>query len=367
MNFTPQQGAAIQRITAWARQRGGPQVMRMFGYAGTGKTTLAKEVAAAMPGTVFAAYTGKASLVLTLKGCPASTIHRMIYKVRTDEVTGQATYTLNPDSPAATAPLICVDEVSMVDALIGRDLLSHGTKVLVLGAPAQLPPVKGTGFFITGEPDIMLTEVHRQAQDNPIIQMSMTVRTGGHLALGEYGTSRVIRRRDIDRDAMRDIAMAADQILVGRNATRTALNKRVRQIKGNETWQPVNGDKLICLRNNHMKGLLNGGLWEASQVSVSGDTVNMRVTSLDDGSMAPLDVETPGLYFEDRQQELHWKDRKEADEFTYGYAITVHKSQGSQFNNVLLMDESQAFREDAARHLYTGLTRAADRVTVVID
>lgn len=366
MNFTPQQGAAIQRITAWARQRGGPQVMRMFGYAGTGKTTLAKEVAAAMPGTVFAAYTGKASLVLTLKGCPASTIHRMIYKVRTDEVTGQARYTLNPDSPAAFAPLICVDEVSMVDDPIGRDLLSYGTKVLVLGDPAQLPPVKGTGFFITGEPDIMLTDVHRQAQDNPIIQMSMTVRTGGRLELGEYGASRVIRRSDIDRDTMRDIAMAADQILVGRNATRTALNKRVRQIQGNDTWHPVNGDKLICLRNNHMKGLLNGGLWEASQVSFYGDDVNMRVTSLDDDSMAPLDVETPGLYFEDRQQELHWKDRKEADEFTYGYAITVHKSQGSSWPNVLLFDESSAFREDAAKHVYTAITRASERITIVI-
>ena len=367
MRFTPQQGAAIQRITAWARQRGGPQVMRMFGYAGTGKTTLAKEVAAAMPGTVFAAYTGKASLVLTLKGCPASTIHRMIYKVRTDEITGQAEYTLNPDSPAAVAPLICVDEVSMVDDPIGRDLLSYGTKVLVLGDPAQLPPVKGTGFFITGEPDIMLTEVHRQAQDNPIIQMSMTVRTGGRLVTGEYGTSRVVRRRDIDRDALRELAMGADQILVGRNATRTLLNKRVRQIQGNDTWPPVDGDKLICLRNNHSKGLLNGGLWEASRVSVSGADVNMRVTSLDDDSMAPLYVETPGLYFEDRQQELHWKERKDADEFTYGYAITVHKSQGSQWQDVLLFDESSAFREDAARHLYTAITRAADRVTVVVD
>jgi len=367
MKFSQQQGEAVKRVIDWARQRGGPQVFRLFGYAGAGKTTLAKAVAEAIPGTLFAAFTGKASLVLSLKGCPASTIHRMIYKVRQDDVTGAAEYRLNPDSPAATAPLICVDEVSMVDELIGRDLLSYGTKVLVLGDPAQLPPVNGAGFFIDAQPDIMLTEIHRQALDNPIIQMSMTVRTGCRLVPGEYGGSRVIQRGDITRDEMRELAMGADQILVGRNITRTALNKRVRQIKGRENWTPVEGDKLICLRNNHLKGLLNGGLWEASRVHVSGSNVNMRVTSLDDSTMAPLDVETPGLYFEDRQAELHWKVRKDSDEFTYGYAITVHKSQGSQWPSVLLFDESSAFREDAARHLYTGITRAADRVTVVVD
>ena len=58
----------------------------------------------------------------------------------------------------------------MVDEDLGRDLLSFGKPVLVLGDPAQLPPVKGGGFFTEAEPDVMLTEVHRQAADNPIIR-----------------------------------------------------------------------------------------------------------------------------------------------------------------------------------------------------
>ena len=75
----------------------------------------------------------------------------------------------------------------MVDEELGRDLLSFGRKVLVLGDPAQLPPVKGGGFFTEAEPDVMLTEVHRQAADNPIIRLSMAIREGGQIERGIYG------------------------------------------------------------------------------------------------------------------------------------------------------------------------------------
>ena len=86
----------------------------------------------------------------------------------------------------------------MVDEELGRDLLSFGKKVLVLGDPAQLPPVKGGGFFTEAEPDVMLTEVHRQAADNPIIRLSMTIREGGQVPRGVYGESRVIGRDGLD-------------------------------------------------------------------------------------------------------------------------------------------------------------------------
>src|SRR5215212_1240576 len=198
MSWSPQQDAAMKAVADWLR-RGDRPVFRLFGYAGTGKTTLARHIAEGVDGDVaFGAYTGKAALVLRTKGCAdASTIHSLIYRSRESDEGGPQ-FVLNRQSQAAKAALIVIDECSMVDEELGRDLLSFGTPVLVLGDPAQLPPVKGGGFFTTELPDVMLTEVHRQARDNPIIRLSMTVREGGRLEPGIHGESRIIRRREID-------------------------------------------------------------------------------------------------------------------------------------------------------------------------
>ena len=86
--FTPHQDAALKAVAAWLKarpgSRGTPQVFRLFGYAGTGKTTLARHLAEGVDGrVVFGAFTGKAALVMRRKGCAdASTIHSMIYRAR---------------------------------------------------------------------------------------------------------------------------------------------------------------------------------------------------------------------------------------------------------------------------------------------
>ena len=191
------------------------------------------------------------------KGCGgASTIHSLIYKARES---GEETpnFELWDDAPASKAELIVIDECSMVDAELGRDLLSFGVPVLVLGDPAQLPPIQGAGFFTESEPDAMLTEVHRQAQDDPIVRLSMLVREGKRLEPGRYGETEIVLRDDFDPDRV----LEADQILVGRNNTRRAYNTRLRERLGREEGLPVAGDKLVCLRNNRRKGLFNGGLW----------------------------------------------------------------------------------------------------------
>lgn len=349
--------------------------MRVFGYAGTGKTTLAKEIAEGIDGTVlYMTFTGKAALVLRKKGCAgASTIHSAIYKPEEDPLTGHTEFVLNPDSPVTGATMVVVDEVSMVGPDIGADLLSYGVKVLVLGDPFQLPPISGEGFFTAQEPDVMLTDIHRQAQDNPIIRISMDIRDGKPLAPGAYGDSLVVRRSDIDRDTMREYVLAADQLLCGKNATRHTFNRRVRELRSiagsPEAWMPTAGDKLVCLKNNRVKGLLNGGLWSVDTVRIDARNrkFEMRVASLDDpAAIIPVDVTTPFPYFQGSEKEMDWRDRKQADEFCHGYALTVHKSQGSQWDNVLLYDESSIFREHAAKHRYTGVTRAAEKVTVVV-
>jgi exodeoxyribonuclease-5 len=88
----------------------------------------------------------------------------------------------------------------MVDEALGRDLMSFGTPILVLGDPGQLPPISGGGFFTEHEPDFLLTEIHRQARDNPIIRLAMHVREGNEIMHGDYGTAQVIGKNDVDRD-----------------------------------------------------------------------------------------------------------------------------------------------------------------------
>ena len=363
MQWSPQQDAALAAVRRWLKA-GEPQVFRLFGYAGTGKTTLARHIAeSAEGGVVFAAFTGKAAHVMRAKGCVgASTIHSLIYRSRGEDENGP-TFVLNNDSEAGKAGLIIIDECSMVDAEIGVDLLSFGTPVLVLGDPAQLPPIAGGGFFTAAEPDVMLTEVHRQAADDPIIHMSMLVREGKTLEEGTYGGSRVVDRDGIEQEDV----LAADQVLVGRNHTRRSYNGRIRQLLEKKSPVPEAGDTLVCLRNDRKRGLLNGSLWQVDRARKPRKGL-LRYT------LTPEDAETGKrrtvvsinpAFFDGTADALPWPERKRSDEFDFGYVLTVHKAQGSQWDDVVLFDESFAFRENRARWLYTGITRAATRITIV--
>jgi exodeoxyribonuclease-5 len=369
--WSVQQDAAIKSVRDWLRDPHGEQVFRLFGYAGTGKTTLAKELANEVRGDVlYATFTGKAALILRGKGCEgASTIHSLIYKAIQCEETGKVSFKLNRKSDLADAALLIIDEVSMVSEELANDLLSFGVRVLVLGDPAQLPPVKGEGFFISAQPNVMLTEVHRQARDNPIIRLSMDIRNGGVLKLGAYGESLVAPREAVARDRMQELVLGTDQLLCGLNRTRMAFNTRVRALKGlagkRVDWHPANGDRLICLRNNREKQLLNGSLWTVASQRLKADKFGLAVDSLDEpGRFENVSVAVD--FFNGTEGEMDWRKRKKSHEFTYGWAITCHKSQGSGWPRVLVFDESKAFREWSRNWLYTAVTRAEESVTVII-
>lgn len=179
-----QQEDALDRVSRWMRDPNREPVFRLFGYAGTGKTTLARHLAATSGGTVlFAAYTGKAALVMQRAGCAgARTIHSLIYtpfdpddafhvveslkvQIASESDPDQRehlikelrkleeslksterpkpTFILNEESDLKNAALLVVDEASMVDVDMARDLMSFKVPILVLGDPAQLPPVGG--------------------------------------------------------------------------------------------------------------------------------------------------------------------------------------------------------------------------------
>lgn len=362
MRWSPQQDDALRAAARWYTDPGAPQVFRLFGYAGTGKSTLARTIADDLADgrAEYAAFTGKAALVMRRMGCVgARTIHSLIYTPEDGEH-GEPHFVLNPNGPLVGAKLCVIDECSMVDETLANDLLSFGVKILVLGDPAQLPPVRGAGYFTDAPPDAMLTEVHRQALDSPIIRLATTVREGGSIASEESGVLRVVSRVGADE------VLGADQILVGRNATRVAHNRRLRDLHGLDPSGPVVKDKLVCLQNNRQKCLLNGLICDVERITVKRDRyIRMTVRPEDDG--APVDVAVRNEFFAGGESALSWDERRNFDEFTYGYALTVHKAQGSQWPSVVLFDESRCFREDRARWLYTGVTRAAEKLTVVIQ
>jgi len=384
-----QQANAVDAIRAWMRTD--QQIFRLFGYAGTGKTTLAKEIAS-LGTTLFCAFTGKAAYVLRQKGCEAFTIHQLIYQPKeksrirlieleeklenTDDPEiieklekeidlehkrlNSPSFVLNPDSPVKTADLVVVDECSMVNNEMAEDLMSFGTKILVLGDPAQLPPVFGQGYFIQRRPDFMLTEIHRQARGDPIIDLATRIRNREKLVpdgnmIAAWGS--------VEPEQV----LGFDQILVGRNKTRKATNRKIRALKQLTNDIPMAGDRLVCLRNDHEVGLLNGSIWQVDTCIDVGDKyLDLIIKDPEtDSNFIAVQAHRHHFVVEDGVQLPFW-ERKEAQEFDYGYALTVHKSQGSQWDRVLIFDESSCFGTDQHKWLYTAVTRAAKYVKLVI-
>jgi exodeoxyribonuclease-5 len=404
--WTAQQDRALMEVSRWMKEPR-QQVFKLFGYAGTGKTTLARHFAEGIGGDVlFGAYTGKAADVMRSKGCEgAQTIHSMIYhtsqmsrkylvELQTkrrhtyeafaedpaiaipgdhpevvaldkqieleEEKLKNLKFKLNPEGPAKHAELIIIDEASFLGEKISLDLLSYGTKMLILGDDAQLPPPKGQSYFTSQDPDVQLTEITRQAKDSPIIHMATKVRKKEKLPIGKYGNCRVIAREDI---LPMDV-MGADQMLVGTHKLRIPTNARIRELKRYPEQTPTKGDKIVCLRNDAEVGLYNGAIWYVDEHhNVDGDTCALSIRSADGDNFQ--DVIAHRHYFEERSQELNWYDKMDAQEFDFGYALTVHKAQGSQWDSVVVFNQAHKFRQNAHRWLYTGITRAAEELMVV--
>lgn len=373
MDLSVQQSRALDAIHRWLQGSDSP-VFRLGGYAGTGKTTLARYVDDV---DYFAAFTGKAAHVLQQKGCDASTIHSLIYRpadkssARLKELMEEYAedpnneelkkriaaerenlkrpmFTLNLDSPLYDANLIVIDEGSMIDEQIATDLLSFGVRILVLYDPAQLPPVQGRGHWTMDRPDYLLTEIHRQAADNPILRLATYVREHGHLP---YDDPLVFSGR-----LTPEMALGVDQLIVGRNVTRRSSNFRMRDLLGFKEVLPEPNDKVVCLRNNHDLGLLNGAVYQVTESEV--DEYDVLWITLDGGLRVKVHQEP----FQGGEPH-HW-DIRDKELFDFGYALTCHKAQGSEWPKVGVVNEAAVFRQDAPQWLYTAITRASEELWV---
>jgi len=354
--LTAEQQAARKAIDEAIKQN---RHFAVHGLAGTGKTTLAADVARALPGDAFlCAPTAKAASVLTQKtGVAASTIHAAFYhfvrEVEREDRPPRLVFRPAHAHGALRGKVLLLDEVSMVSREVAADIIATGITIVSFGDAGQLAPIEVCRS--RSPPIFTLTQIHRQALESPIIRQAHGVRaTGCYAADGD--AVRVVERLTDD-----DLC-AADVVLTGRRATRMRLNAEIRRALRIDRTLPVLGEPLVCLRNARRYGLCNGQVYYACRDLHEGDrTVGV---SSDAGDIeVHAEFLTPG----------HEYDRLELppggwfSSFAYGYALTVHQAQGSEWDKVLLIDESAAFRDDRARWLYTGITRAKERIVIARD
>jgi ATP-dependent exoDNAse (exonuclease V) alpha subunit len=366
LDLTRSQLSAFNRVMAWVGDPNGKQVFRLYGAAGTGKTHLLGVILKHLSQARIALGTlsGKASVVLTrVTGFPARTLHSMLYTLEGEDGAGQLLFRENPDFEINHAELIAVDEVSMVHADMARSLLKLGKRIFVVGDPYQLAPVGGDPGFTNAAPDAELTEIVRQAEGSPILTLAGRARAGKQIAVGKYGDSEVVGELSLSVDHV----LGAEQILVGTRARMHYLNARIRELQGARSFLPRAGDKLICLRNAPHKGLLNGGMWRVVEVGdvrhrSGAEKLVLSVESLDFLGTAPRTLEVDSRFFLPRDADQQALARSEVA-LGYGYAITVHKAQGSQWDSVLLFDEPF---DDHAKWRYTAITRAAKTIRIVL-
>jgi exodeoxyribonuclease-5 len=407
IRFTKEQDAALLRIREFIKADD-QDFMYLGGYAGTGKTTLMQYFINSLDEKpICLAPTGKAASVLAKKldNCEVRTIHSALYKPlgknsgRLEELKellkttpaddprykkiqqewarevikyqrAEVRFEDNEEKSIQAGNLIIVDEASMVTTRMMDDLLKTKAKIIFVGDPGQLPPVKDSGYFTYTKPDAMLTEVQRQALDNPIIALSMKVRQGQTVEDhdNEHVSKRPMKSFDIER--LRD----ADQILTGMNAKRHKVNRMMRKMlgqfeEGPQQWMPREGEKLISLRNRHSRGafFINGVICSCEKSAEIDSTGEVKMDVSYEDSLyfgVPFNPYPFEVTYNKMADPMAVLDRH-TTEFDFGYAITVHKSQGSEWEKVILVDDEMMLnnREQRKRWLYTALTRAKSHLT----
>lgn len=365
------------------------------GYAGAGKSTLVKVIVQNLPGidpekdVVYACFTGKAAQVLLKKGNKnVTTLHKLLYESIPKP---DGTFFRKPKTDIEYK-IVVVDEVSMAPRNIMELLFKHNVFIIALGDPFQLPPVdKDQDNGLLNNPDIFLDEIMRQSLDSEIIQLSMKIRN--HESIDYFKGKDVIVMPKSDLNT--GVLQWADQILVGTNATRVAINNQMRDLLGFEKGVIGEHERLTCLRNywdNYSDTdapLINGTMGYLSNsyetyyrippwIKKSNNIIPIisgNFISEDGDNFGVLDMDKNYILIGEgsltqKEKYILGKNLKYQKlipyEFTYGYAITTHRAQGSEWSKVLVIEEKFPFnKEEHARWLYTACTRASSKLVLV--
>lgn len=388
MALTASQETAFKRIMDWYKNKES-SVFKLGGPAGSGKSYLIALVAEAVgvERCLLITPTGKAANNLIKAALPARTIHSQIYHVQSedgiggldfDSVDGDGFKTLaalleqNSQNGATydekitrfclkeeldpRYELIIIDEGSMVGGNLLKDVMSFGIPVLLVGDPNQLPPVNDTTVFT--HCDYYLEEIVRQAQGSPVIYLSQEV-LRGHVSVGVYGSC-MIRKGPVSDEEL----CFADIVLTDTNISRSNLNDRMRKLALDFRAQakPVSiGDRIICRTNTNIVSsegfsLTNGAqgiIRKIKHTNSSYSLIDLVMSTPDLGEYSFIGTTRPELF----------PAQLRPPKVEYGYALTVHLSQGSEWPNVIYQQSS--FIKKSA--MYTAITRAKESVLIALD
>ena len=374
------------------RYENGEKYCVISGYAGAGKSTLVKVIIENLPGidpeedVAYACYTGKAAQVLLKKGNKhVITLHKLLYESipRPD-----GTFFRVPKT-AIDYSVVVVDEVSMAPKTLMDLLFTHGCFVICLGDPFQLPPIdKNQDNGLLEHPYVFLDEIMRQALDSSIIRLSMQIRNGEKIEYGKYNDAIVMPYEKLNTGVLK----WGDQVLVGTNKARININQTFRNMQGRGS-EPEEGDKVICLRNywdnlaDNDDPLVNGTVGHIHNLYTSynkippycgGQTIPVLYADFISDSEADfgtLNMDKHQIITGERSLDARTiyklNSRRPTQhlvpmEFTYAYAITTHKAQGSEWDKVVVLEEGFPFdKEEHARWLYTAVTRASEQLVLV--
>lgn len=403
--LSPGQEAAAEMVGHFLKQTEW-RFGRITGYAGTGKTTLIKVLADRYGSPTILTPTGKAALrVGEATGLFAQTIHRFLYEPSEDPKTGRPIFNIKPEWSDSMldmeGKLVLIDEASMVDKVVWRDLQlvakNVGFHILVMGDLFQLPPVykdeDGRAFstLLLNTPfSVNLTEVIRQALDSPIIRASMVLRSGrpeyeALEMLEALGESKMIQTI-VEMRERNGVALCFT------NKTRHALNDKVRTALGYAPNTLFQDEPILVTQNNYNLNCWNGEVirfegWEeepgklvavADRFTNSSMMIGFGVGNVagQQAIMSPqvitgaVEAGKISVGFVKKAARREYKDAHRSEnappylDCNYGYALTVHKSQGSEWGEVLLvLDGSERMMrgQDLKRFLYTAITRAKSR------
>lgn len=363
------------------------------GYAGTGKSTLVRFIIEALDveedKVAYATYTGKAAEVLRKKGNKnAMTLHRLLY----DSIPRRGGGFIRIPKKFLEYTVIVVDECSMVPKSMIELLLTHKVFVIFLGDPFQLPMIDKTeSHTLLDKPHVFLDQIMRQAEESEIIRLTMKIREEKTIDFSKGNEVMVIPKKELVTGHL----LWADNIICATNATRHAVNQQVRNLLGYE-GELQDGEKIIIKRNywddcnedgdalvNGTIGIVHNPFDSFVQIPayIKNDRHKLPIIMADftpDGgkSFGTIDFdrdfmlnETPCVDWRVAYQIGKMKNRlgdilpKQA---TYGYALTCHASQGSEWDKVLVLEETFPFeKKEHARWLYTAATRAAEKLVLL--
>jgi len=378
----------------------GEKLVTLGGYAGTGKTTTTAEIAKAIKkktkkNIAFCCFTGKAAKVLESKLArlevmsgedTCGTIHSLVYDsretVRKKTENGVEkevlTYSHHSKLDKRIVGLVICDEASMVNEEIYTELASFKVPILAVGDHGQLPPVFGE-FNLMDDPDFVLEKIHRQAENDPIIQVATLARTRGIIPVAEYGPECIKTNSEEIINQIKDPREWV--IITGTNKKRTERNRWARWKLGFHGDLPNVGERVVCLKNSHSTGIMNGMVGTVTRLEQVEGTRRHWVwleAQMDSGDKYVGEVWRYQFGYPKPMQEtiaeaLEVSPRDFGDLFDFGYAITCHKAQGSEWDKVIVYEE-QAMRyvmmktkgeEGWRRWLYTAITRAKKELIIV--